>query len=472
MPARVYIETYGCQMNVADSGLVGGVLRDAGYELCATPEGADVVLVNTCAVRERAEERVYGRMTELWRHKQRDPRVVLGLLGCMAEHLREQILARAPYVDLVMGPDAYRRLPELLAEARGAGARPHDPFVDVRLDRRESYEGLGAPVGDGVSAFVTVQRGCDKFCAFCVVPFTRGRERATPPREVLRQVRALAAQGYREVTLLGQTVNSYRHEEADFADLLEAVAQVEGVARIRFTSPYPVDFSPKLIATMARLPKVCRHVHLPVQSGDDGVLARMGRGYTVAEFRALAAALRAALPGVALTTDVIVGFCDETEDEYRATVRLLEELRFDAAFTFEYSERSGTPAARAMPDTVSTGVKRRRLAEIIALQEAISLEAGRARIGAEVEVLVVGASRRDAATLFGRTGDFKKVLLPAGEGRGPGALVRVRVARATGHTLFAEGVGSGAAAVPAAAVPAAAGAVAGVPVVASLPSMR
>jgi tRNA-2-methylthio-N6-dimethylallyladenosine synthase len=430
---RVYIETYGCQMNVADTDLMRGLLGAGGYAVADAAGDADVILLNTCAVREKAEERVLARAAELKVHKRRRAGVILGITGCMAEHLREKLLERAPWVDLVAGPDSYRRLPALVDEARGAGA---GPVVDVQLDRGETYSGLDtAPGGDGVSGFVTIQRGCDKFCTFCVVPFTRGRERGTPPREILRQVRALAAAGYREVTLLGQTVNSYRHEEAGFADLLGAVAAVEGIARVRFTSPYPVDFSAEVIAAIAREPKIARHVHLPLQSASDAVLERMRRGYRFDEFVAIVAALRAAVPAIAITTDVLVGFSGETDADHAATLAAMRAIGFDAAFTFAYSEREGTHAARRLLDDVPDEVKKARLTEVIALQEEISARANAAYVGRVEEVLIHGESKRRKDELVGRTSTFKAVVLPRGA-RQPGEVVAVAIERATSATLF------------------------------------
>jgi tRNA-2-methylthio-N6-dimethylallyladenosine synthase len=431
---RVYVETYGCQMNVADSDLIGSVLAGAGYAAVARADDADVVVVNTCAIREKAEDRVIARASELAAWKRKRPGAVLAIVGCMAEHLKDGLAARAPAVDVIAGPDSYRRLPDLLASARaGATAR----VIDVRLDKAETYEGLsGAVGGDGVSGFVTIQRGCDKFCTFCVVPFTRGRERGTPPREVLRQVRELAAAGYREVVLLGQTVNSYEFEDVTFAELLRAVAGVEGIARVRFTSPYPVDFTDDVIAAIADNAKICNYVHLPLQSGSDAVLARMKRGYTVADFRAIVGRLRAAIPDIALSTDVIAGFCGETEDDHAQTLAVMRELRFDSAFMFAYSERDLTAAAKKLPDDVPADVKQRRLADIVALQEQVSGEVYGEHVGRNERVLVVGPSKRDPAQLMGKTDGFKTVILPAGVGV-IGELVEVTIERANMATLFA-----------------------------------
>jgi len=432
---RVYVETYGCQMNVADSDLIGSVLADAGYATSARAEDADILVINTCAVREKAEERVTARAAELGSLKRKRPGTVLAIVGCMAEHLKEGLATRAPLVDVIAGPDSYRRLPELLAAARGVHAQP---VVDVKLDKAETYEGLsGALGGDGVSGFVTIQRGCDKFCTFCVVPYTRGRERGTPPREVLRQVRELAAAGYREVMLLGQTVNSYVWDETTFAELLRAVCRVDGIERVRFTSPYPVDFTDDVISAIAEEPKICKYVHLPVQSGSDVVLERMKRGYTVADYLAIVAGLRAAMPQIALSTDILTGFSGETEDDHARTLALMREVRFDSAFMFAYSERDLTFAAKKLPDDIDEATKKRRLQEIIALQERVSTEVFAAHVGRAERVLVHGPSKRDPAQLMGRTDGFKTVILPAGIGA-VGELVDVTIERATMATLFAR----------------------------------
>src|SRR5690606_11325527 len=338
----------------------------------------------------------------------------------MAEHLRSKVAERAPAVDVVAGPAAYRRMRALIEGRRAAGAPvagslPNagavpaaGPVIDVKLDRTEVYEGLsGAEGGDGVSGFVTIQRGCDKFCTFCVVPYTRGRERGVPPREVLRQVRAHAEAGYREVVLLGQTVNSYRHEEADFADLLRAVARVDGIERVRFTSPYPVDFTDRVIEVLADEPKICKYVHLPVQSGSDAVLARMRRGYGVGQFLELVGRLRARVPGIALSTDILSGFCGETDADHAATLALMRQVRFDFAFMFSYSERSMTYSSRHLADDVPPEVKKARLREIVALQEVISAEINAAQVGRRERVLIHSRARRREDQLLGRTDGFK-----------------------------------------------------------------
>lgn len=430
-----YVETYGCQMNVADTEMVLGMLSGAGYGRTEDPAQADLILINTCAVREKAEERVYGRVGAL-AHLKRRKNVVLGVTGCMAEHLKGKLQEKAPAVDLVIGPDAYRRLLDHVDRARTGQS-----VEDTKLDRYETYEGVDPDrqMTGGVTGHITIQRGCDKFCTFCIVPYTRGRERGAAPREILRQARAMAEAGYKEVQLLGQTVNSYRYEDVTFADLLRSVAQVEGLERIRFTSPYPLDFSDDVIAAMAETDKVCKHVHLPLQSGSDSVLERMRRGYDYATFRTLVSKLRAAMPDIGITTDLMVGFCDESDEEFRATIDAMAELRFDNAFTFAYSEREGTVAARKMPDTVPEEVKQRRLAEMITLQRQISTEISQAQVGTRQRVLVEAASRRSAEEFLARTSAFRSVVIPAA-GFKPGDLVDVQITGTTTATLYGRPV--------------------------------
>ena len=429
---RVYLETLGCQMNEADSSLILGQLRASGYVRVHDPAAADVILLNTCAVREKAEDRVYGRTSQLLRHRRDNPDLVFGITGCMAEHLREQVATKAPHITLVVGPDSYRGIAGLVDRAR-AGER----VLDVRLDKAEVYEGLdGVPDDDGVSGQVVIQRGCDKFCTFCVVPFTRGRERGVPPREVLRGVRALAERGYKEVVLLGQTVNSYRWEDVTFAALVRAVAEVPGVERIRFTSPYPVDFTDELIDALATVPQLCPQVHLPVQSGSDRMLASMRRGYTRGEYLDLVRRLRDRVPDLALSTDIMVGFCGEAEKDHQDTLALMREVRFESAFMFRYSDRGVTYASKRLVDDVPDPVKGRRLQEVIDLQEEHTRAAHAARVGARERVLLGQLSRR-GDYLVGRTARFQNVLVPLGRGR-PGDLVDVDIIATTGHSLIAS----------------------------------
>jgi tRNA-2-methylthio-N6-dimethylallyladenosine synthase len=426
-PPRVYLETYGCQMNIADSELIAGILRRAGYANAIRAEDADVILLNTCAIREHAEERVLSRLSDLARLKHRRPAVRLGLLGCMAQHNRARLVEQAPYVDLVAGPDSYRRLPELLMQ------RGFDPAVDVRLDRDETYAGLSADHGSGPRAYVTVMRGCDRFCAFCVVPYVRGRERSVPADAVMRECRELAASGIREVVLLGQTVNAYRHEDCDFGRLLRMVAAIDGLERIRFTSPHPCDMTPSVIEAMAIEPKVQPYLHLPAQSGSDRMLAAMDRGYTVAHYLELVERLRRAIPDLALSTDIIVGFHGESDDDFEATMSLMREVGFDSAFTFKYSVREHTRAYK-LGDSVSEAEKARRLSAVIALQESISMARNQAEIGQVREVLVEGPARRGGGMLAGKTPQFKTAVFAASAH--PGATVPVRIVSGTSHSLI------------------------------------
>jgi tRNA-2-methylthio-N6-dimethylallyladenosine synthase len=428
---KVYIETYGCQMNIADTELLVGLLKPHGYEPTQKAEQADVILLNTCAIREHAEERVLKRLSELVRHKSRKSGVLLGVTGCMAQHHREQLLDKAPYLDLILGPDAYRTLPNLLAQEA-----QDEPLVAVRLDRDETYEDITPVRAEGIRAWVTVMRGCDKFCTFCIVPYVRGRERSVPLKPLLGQVRELAEQGYKEVVYLGQTVNAYRDGEFDFADLLKHTAKIGGIERIRFTSPHPSDISERMIEAMATLPKVSPYLHLPVQSASNRVLERMERGYTVEQYTNLVSRLRRAIPGLALSTDIIAGFPGEDADDFRATCDFLESIRYDFAFMFKYSAREGTKACK-WGDTVAEDEKGRRLQAIIALQERISGEVNQAFIGQTVEVLVEGPAKRQADWLSGKNGQFKTVVFPGNRAQ-PGTLTSVRVLSATAHTLIGE----------------------------------
>jgi tRNA-2-methylthio-N6-dimethylallyladenosine synthase len=382
----IYIETYGCQMNVADSELMLGVLARDGYVQTGVPEGADVMLVNTCAVRDNAEQRVIGRMGELQRHKR--PGTILGVVGCMAQRLGPILLDRVPAVDLVVGPDAYRNLGELLAHA-GTGARR----TDVEQRSWEHYEDIPQLRQRGPTAFVTVQRGCDYRCTFCIVPTTRGPERSRLLQDVVREVRGLVETGVSEVTLLGQTVNSYHDGDHDFADLLRAVGGVDGVRRIRFTSPYPTDFTAAVIEAMATTPAVCEHVHLPVQSGSNGVLKRMLRRYTRERYLEVVGELRRAMPSVTISTDIIAGFPGETDAEFAETMTLVDAASFDDAYTFKYSVREGTPAERIkghVPDELAS----ERLAQLIGVVRSQVRRRNMTRVGELHEALVERPAKR------------------------------------------------------------------------------
>jgi tRNA-2-methylthio-N6-dimethylallyladenosine synthase len=445
-------------MNFADAELILGHVGDSGYVRTTDPAAADVILLNTCAIREHAEERVIGRLTDLARLKAARPELVLGMSGCMAQHHRAAVTRRVPMLDLVIGPDAYRRLPGLLDAIRASAvpvtdfrdAGDNDPnaaprrreraTTDVRLDATETYADLqSARTPGAVRAWITVMRGCDKFCTFCVVPYVRGRERSLPVDAVLREVRSAVADGAREVVFLGQTVNAYRDGTCDFAELLRRTAEVTGLARIRFTSPHPADVTPALIDVMRDVPAVAPQLHLPVQSGSDAVLERMDRGYTVAAFRELVARVRETVPDIALSTDVIVGFPDESAADYDATYRLLDELRFDQAYLYKYSPRSLTRAA-TWDDSVPDEEKGRRLAEVITLQERIAAERNREWIGRPVEILVEGPARRPPGHVAGKTPQFTTAIVNSHAA--PGSLVTGTVVAATGHTMIAVADGT------------------------------
>ena len=431
--ARVYVETYGCQMNVADTELIVGSLAAHGWQRTDDPGAADAILVNTCAVREHAEARVLGRLGELARFKQRRPGVRIGVTGCMAQHLRDRIAARAPWVDLLVGPDGYRRLPALL----DADEHDGDLHVALRLDPAETYADLPVARSGGVRAWITAMRGCDRFCTFCIVPYVRGRERSVPGEALLARVRDAVAAGAREVVYLGQTVNAYHDGAWDFAELVRRTAAVPGVLRVRFTSPHPSDMTERLVETMAECPAVAPQLHLPVQAGSDRVLARMGRDYTVADYEALVAHLRARVPGLALSTDVIVGFPGEDAADFAATEALVRRVRYDSAFLFKYSPREGTRAWK-WEDDVPEAEKAVRLDRLVALQEAIGAEINRALVGTTVEVLVEGPARRPDGWSMGKSPQLKTVVFPGTVA--PGELVRVRVESATSHTLLGAAV--------------------------------
>lgn len=443
----VYIETYGCQMNVADSELVASILGTEGYALAASEAEADVVLVNTCAIREKAEDRVRGRLTKFRTEKAnraadgRAP-LTIGVLGCMAERLRTKLLDQEKLVDVVAGPDAYRDLPRLLRSTRESG----QAAVNVQLSREETYADL-APVRydtNGVSAFVSIMRGCDNMCAFCVVPFTRGRERSRPVTSILAECAQLVDAGYKEVTVLGQNVNSYRDEAGghavDFAELLYRISLLSPELRIRYSTSHPKDCSDALLHVHRERPTVCNFIHLPVQHGHTDVLARMRRTYTRDEYLALVERARAIVPGLALSTDIIAGFCGETEAEHAATLSLMEAVRYDHAFTFAYSERPDTYAARKLADDVPEAVKKRRLNEIIALQQTHARESAERFVGRREVVLVEGASKRSDAQLRGRTDSNHTVVFDRALGLAPGDYALVDVSACTSATLLGTAV--------------------------------
>jgi tRNA-2-methylthio-N6-dimethylallyladenosine synthase len=420
-------------MNVADSEVVGGILSTNGYALTGDIADADVVLVNTCAIRENAEQRIYGRLGLFSRYKRQNPGMLVGVLGCMAERLRSNLL-EDDLVDLVVGPDEYRKLPGLMDRAFEG-----EKGVAVRLSRVENYDDLIPVRTDGTCAWVSVTRGCDKFCTFCVVPFTRGRERSRSLESVVGEARDLAVRGFREITLLGQNVNSFRDGSHDFAELMRRVAAVDRSMRVRFMTSHPQDMSERLIEAIAEEVNICKYVHLPVQSGSDRILGLMNRTYTVDHFRRLVHRIREVIPGVALSTDVISGFPSESEEDHRLTVDLIRELRFDGAFTFKYSPREGTKAWE-MEDSVPEVEKGRRVWEITELQHAIALEQNRELIGRTVRVLVEGPSKKSAHEYTGRTDTNKTVVFPHTDEQ-PGEFADVRIDRANSATLLGVRIG-------------------------------
>lgn len=435
MNKRIYIETYGCQMNVVDSEVIFSIMRKEGYERTANMDEADIILANTCSVRDNAEQRIWGRLEVFRKQKESRPGVIVGIVGCMAERLKDQ-LTKTGKVDLVAGPDTYRTIPDMVKEIT-----PGNPAINVLLSREETYADI-VPVRtdkNGVSAFISIMRGCNNVCSYCVVPYTRGAERSRDPETILSEARDVFSKGYKEVTLLGQNVDSYLWKDGekvvDFADLLAAVAKIDPSLRVRFATNHPKDISDKLIETMAAHRNICDHIHLPVQSGSDRLLEKMRRRYTREWYMDRVRKIREILPGCGITTDVIAGFCSETEEDHQATLSLFREAAFDYAYMFCYSERPGTIAARNYPDDVPQEVKTRRLNEIIELQNQLSLESNRRDVGKVFEVLVEGPSKRNPEELCGRTGSDKMCVFP-GLGHKAGDYVRVNVTDCTSATLL------------------------------------
>ena len=437
---QVYIETYGCQMNVGDSEVVLSILQQAGYARCEELSKADLILVNTCSIRENAEQRVFGRLDVFRQEKLHRKGVIVGVLGCMAERLKEKLLEHKA-VDLVAGPDSYRDLPRLVDSVRVEGKQ-----INTLLSHEETYADI-APVrmdSEGVTAFISIMRGCNNVCSYCIVPYVRGAERSRDPESILSEARTLIAAGYREISLLGQNVDSYRWAGEDgmaqpvsFADLLERVAELDPSVRVRFATSHPKDMKDDVLYAMARHANICKHIHLPVQSGSNAQLLLMNRKYTRETYLERIAKIREILPGCAITTDIIVGFCDESEEDFRQTVSLMEEVSYDGAFMFQYSERPGTKASRTMADNIPPETKTARLNEIIALQNRHSLRNNEACVGKTYEVLIEGTSKRSEAQLFGRTGTNKTCVFPA-DGHHPGETVTVRVLSCTSATLISE----------------------------------
>jgi tRNA-2-methylthio-N6-dimethylallyladenosine synthase len=438
MAKKLYIETYGCQMNVADSEVVASILGDEGYICTGDISEADLILVNTCSIRENAEQKIWNRMRQLKSMKKKRPQLLVGLIGCMAERLKEQLVADGQSVDFVAGPDAYRELPRAVAEA-GEGQKS----VNTILSLEETYGDI-SPVrldANGVSSFISIMRGCDNFCAYCVVPYVRGRERSRDPESIYREASELFGKGYREVTLLGQNVNSYRWKGSsgvmNFPDLLEKIAGIDPLLRVRFATSHPKDLSDHLIEVISRNRNICRHIHLPAQSGSNNILKLMNRKYTREQYLAKIEAIKRGIPDCSISTDIIAGFCTETEDDHKDTLALMEEVGYDFAYMFKYSERPGTKAAESMTDDVPEEIKIRRLNEIIALQNSLSERSKKGDVGRTHEVLTEGVSKRSAEHLTGRTSQNKVVVFPKSN-ISIGEYVKVTIERSTSATLIGK----------------------------------
>lgn len=439
---KVHIETYGCAMNVSDSEIVASVMKESGYEPTLSDDEADVILINTCSIRENAEQKIWNRLRYLKSVKKRKPHLMVGVLGCMAERLKSGLLEKEQLVDLVIGPDAYRDLPQLLSRADEG-----EKAVNVLLSREETYAEL-SPIrlnSNGITAFISIMRGCDNMCSFCVVPFTRGRERSRDPYSIVREAEQLVAEGYKEVTLLGQNVDSYRwksddgNEEVTFAMLLERVALTSPNLRVRFSTSHPKDITDEVMHTMAKYENICKYIHLPMQAGSSRILKLMNRTYDREWFMAKVTRIREIMPDCGISTDVISGFCSETEEEHQESLSLMAWSQFEFAYMYSYSERPGTLAARRYPDDVPDDVKSRRLTEIIAQQNRISTQKNEACIGKTYKVLVEGTSKRSKDDLFGRNSQNTVVIFPAANHK-PGDYVWVKIHRATTTSLIGETV--------------------------------
>lgn len=440
---KLYIESYGCQMNFADSEIVASILLDQGFETTGNYKEADVVFINTCSIRENAEQRVRNRLSQFGVEKRRNPKLIVGVLGCMAERLKSKFLEEEKLVDVVVGPDAYRELPQLLSEVESG-----HKAINVLLSREETYADI-SPVrlnGNGITAFISIMRGCDNMCSFCVVPFTRGRERSRDPHSILAEAQDLFDRGYKEVTLLGQNVDSYKWKgtdvdesaeiEVNFAQLLEKVALISPELRIRFSTSHPKDITDEVLYTIAKHNNICNYIHLPVQSGSSRVLELMNRTYTREWYINRIDAIRNIIPDCAISSDIIAGFCTETEEEHQETLSIMDYVKYDFAFTFSYSERPGTLAARKFEDDIPEEVKKRRLSEILLKQQETSLYRLQQFVGKTVRILVEGTSKKSDKDFCGRNDQNAMVVFPATEGVAAGQYVNVHIDRCTSATLL------------------------------------
>jgi len=433
---KVYIETYGCQMNVYDTEIIKTILVKEGYEFTDVPEKADALFLNTCSVRENAHQKVRQRINVLKQLKRNNKKLIMGVVGCMAQNLRNELLDDKVGVDIVAGPDSYRKLPDMIRHVEKTGEKD----FALTLSEYETYSDIFPTHEKGINAWVAVMRGCDNFCTFCVVPYTRGRERSRDPQNVRGEVEKLALQGFKQVTLLGQNVNSYKYESYDFAALMELVSKIQGIERIRFTSPHPKDFPDRLLSAIAENPKICKHIHLPLQAGNNRILDLMNRTYTKEEFLSLVNKIRRKIPDIVLTTDIIVGFPGETEEEFQDTLDLIQKVEFDSAFMFKYSERKNTIASKKFPDDVSDEYKTSRITRLVDLQRSISNKKNNAHIGQVFDVLIEGPAKK-RNQLSGRNDGNKIVVFNNSGNFKTGDMVKVKIEEASTNTLIGTIVG-------------------------------
>ncbi len=426
---KYYIETYGCQMNVSDSEVVANLLQTSGYSKTEDIQSADVIFLNTCAIREKAEETVMNRLDSLHFLKRKNPNLLLGVLGCMAKNLKDVLLETRPYVDVILGPDSYRRIPEILDSRKSS-----DHFVDTRLSKFEVYDNLFPSRMEGINAWISIMRGCDKFCTFCIVPFTRGRERSRSVQSIISEVENAVSKGFVEITLLGQNVNSYKTPEGSFAELLSEVASVKGVQRVRYTSPHPQDMTDDVLQVMSENNNICNYIHLPLQSGSDRILSRMNRTYSRKEFLDLVVKIREYMPNCAISTDIIVGFPGESDQDFKDTMSVVEGVKFNFSYMFKYSSRPGTKAAE-YSDQISEKIKQDRLQELIARQKEITLEVNRGYIGQDLQVIVEKESKKSSSQWSGRTEGNTWVIFDKMSFE-PKDLVTLRIDNAQGVSLF------------------------------------
>lgn len=436
---KVFIETYGCQMNQADSGIVGKILSTSNYSITMDENEADIILINTCAVRDNAEKRIHNRLHDLNALRKKKSYLKVGIIGCMAERLKDSLI-NEDRVDIVAGPDSYRKLPELIKESEKNNAS-----IDVNLSEDETYQDI-IPMeinSNNITAFISIMRGCENFCSYCVVPYTRGKERSRDPKTIVEQAKNLFDKGYRDITLLGQNVNSYIYnkgegeKEVNFARLMAMVAQINPLLRVRFATSHPKDISKELIDTIAKYDNICKYIHLPVQSGSNNMLKKMNRKYTIDEYKEKISWIRQAIPECSISTDIIAGFCSETIDDHKQTIEIMKWVGYDSAYMFKYSQRPGTLAAKKYEDDITEQEKTRRLEEIIDVQRELSLKSNQKDIGKTFEILIEGESKRDNTKLFGRNSQNKVIIVDKGNHK-LGEYLNVKVNNCTSATLFGE----------------------------------